>query len=1039
MIEGTSAKELDTSGSVENMSSSRTKPSYTKDGNVLHPNFGGNSGTDGAVRGAVEKNKQQQMMQSIKNTLPKVAGEALGAAGIPGGEPLAKAFLDSDTGEKMLEEATANAETEVEGTATLLQKIKNRMSLIVSAGTIAAVLAPLVVLIFGVVILLQAGPTMFWSWVSGIFGGSDTYNIEPAEQREGEDEDKMTNPVNNFYTILEAIDKKVAEINDELGVDIDKNLIAATLLGPIDNSMLVDGDGKNMYIRPDNGKQVDWAELQDFYIKQIDFLAKAQVKSVVAADEDKCNTKAEKEFYWTPMQYAKNDDPYDGWQLGDWLPWNWKNDMQFNRRVEAEKNYKCTLAEDPMPDEKRSIPEVYVSSYMMGDIKREYGEKVVDLFGMPKTGGVYFWNLVNPDGFIYTHYRAFLENSDDEGATFDYENSRNRIMEIAEAIYIYYEGMGEPQFCKGYKLVENSIDKIVAKDPCESGSCEFTEPEFEERENPDDPDNPLMIPKCRGNNSSGTFDLEYYVAGVLSMEFGNGAFEIDENSSDITKREGAAFTEEYVEWNGKKWNIEGLKAMAILARTYGLYTMDRNKFLENSSNNQNFNYAWQGCINESGEVEGGHYNKELIAAAVKATKGLVITKYSSSKGKFEIYPSEYDAFCPTTQMPKDDGFYYLPNAQRALPVLGEWAIGHGIDKTWAYCPCFESESKRPSNKYTSSPSKGPNDIDSRCWNYVGERPRKLDDGTTIIEYAWKYKPSGGHGRGISQWGMKYYTEQGYDALEVLKLFSDRDNGGGITPVKIMRTTGSLDKTECFNVVVDQGNNNNGDNPGNSGNGNYTTPEVTHTKNILNMRLDDFLNSKEPDGFRKFNEMIGQAVADAGPGTRAGVVAYASSLIGILDRQHGYRIPYHWGRGFPGHSAKPTDYAFGGWGRPYRSCPSGAPRCYDYDGMDCSSFVPIAIYNGGYNYGSGGATSLKNRYSMGKSSNLRPLSSCNAQPGDVLWHPGHIMLIVGVNNGSILIAHAKGGDYGVLIEEKACNDKAGDVIVDMTDWYSNNQR
>lgn len=1085
MFDGTAARKLDSNRGTSsfpqqgignsNIRSTRSGNKYTSAGNIVTPDFrnnsfaqshknsgakNGNNAIKNSIENAIENGKQKQMKDNLKNTLPKAAGEAVAAMGMPGGEPLAKAFLDSETGEQLLDEATANASSEAEATVTILQKLRDKAALLMGAGFILSIIGPLILIVFATVILLQAGPTMFWSWITNIFGGSEQHDIRPVndddKQKEGMDESISTNPTNNFQTILEAVDERVAELNDQWGVDLDKNLIAATLLGPIDNSTVVEGDGKNKYMHPETGEQVEWKVIQQFLIKQIDFLAKAQIKTVVAADEKKCpKDGVPPSLYWTPMQYAKNDDSYDDWQIWDWLaPWRWFSDQKFARMLDAEKNYKCTLATLPNPNPNKAIiPKVFITSYKMGDIKREYSSTskgtTADLFGLPKTGGVYFWNLINPEGFIHTYYKAFLKNAEEEKDTdIKYEEVRNRIIQIAEDIYIYYEGMGQPQFCNGYRLLDNKVDKIVAQDPCDSGNCSHTEPEFVEFENPRDSNDPILIPKCK-SNSTGTYDIDFYVGGVLSKEFGNASFVVTEGSGN--------FPEEPVELNGKFYNIEGLKAMAILARTYGISRMGSQGYLENSSNNQNFAYDWRGCVNGNGQIEGGHSNKELIAEAVKQTHGIVLTKFSSSKGKFDIYASEYDAFCPTTQLPKKDGYYYLPNGQRDLPILGKWALDYGLDETWAYCPCFENEGARPNDEYTSTARIGPTRIDSRCWNYAGERIRELDDGTFVTDYRWEYDPSGGHGRGVSQWGMRYYTEKGYDMLEVLKLFSDRsvgDNGRGgddedeeevitVTPVKLMRTTASLAEKECMDVVVDgEGDDGSG---GSTGGGTVNNAEPTKTKNILNMGLKAFLDSKEPNGFSNFNAMLKQTVETAGPGTREGVTAYAIALISTLDQKYGVKIPYHWGSGFDrSHSKQPTDYSDDGWGASYTTCPvinssTGARRCYYYDGMDCSSFVPIAIYNGGYKHMAGGATTLKNKYSMGKASNLRKLSTCNAQPGDVLWHPGHIMLIVGVKRNSIMIAHAKGGDYGVLIEEKHCNDRGEDIIVDMTDWYNQNKR
>jgi len=1021
---------------------------------------------------------QQKFKEGRRNKIEKKIDEGVGSSS-PSDIPAAQAYRNTSMGKADLDKAEESSITTTGAAKKFMESMRTKKEILKFVIPMLVQLIPIIILIFLLVFFFQAAAAMFYSWIPDIFKGSEHQNIPAAEsEKEGHSETSMTNPANNFYTILKAIDDEAAALEKEWGVEIDKNLIAATLLGPIDNSMVVNEDGKNLYINPNNGKQIDLDQFRKIMREQVAFLARAQVRTVKSG-QDNCNGTGAKGR--NPKQYALNDVPINEWKIWNvFLIWSWFD--TYNNKIEAEKNYKCNFGTDELENFEEHIPVVRVTSYEIGDISREYsknerGETLVKLLDDPNTGGVYFWNLVNPEGFIHSYYQGYLDvNIESEGTKEDYQKNyevnKNKIFAIAEEIYLFYEGMNsEKLYCNGYKLIENKTQQIFAVDPDDPCAekrpgtniinsvekCEKKEPEYVEFENPDDPDDPIKIPKCQKYNT-GLYDIEFYVAGVMSKEFSSAFFEINENDS--------TYTTDYYQYGNKKVNIEAQKAMAVLARTYALSRMEDNGHVATSSNNQNFAYNWRGCMksddvisyqNGEGDIEllvpaenidfkNSSSSWEILVAAAKATDGVVLTKYNSDTEKFDIFASEYDAFCPTTSTPVN-GYYHFTEGQRGLPIEAAWVAdknrGVALFPRWNECPCdpaeydYSGDLKFVYSENFSHPGKYASDCYKQASSIYDRITRDKDGNIIKIEYAWTYKPIGGHGRGISQVGMLYYVQRGYDMLEVLKLFEDRDNN----PVKLMKTTGSVGENECIGVELENKSNTSSDteSPGeetSSTSNTYTGKiKVTKTSRILTKDLKTFLNSKEPDGFKKFNELLENSVKEAGWGTRAGVVAWANTLIGYLDDNYKVKIPYQWGRGWGGHSTKPNGYAYKDWGKPRRSDSNPYNRLYTHDGMDCSSFVSAAIYLGGFKHTNGSSATLPNNLG-GKT---RPLSTCDVKAGDVLWQEGHVMLVVKVSGGSVWIAHAKGGDYGVLIEKKNCKGDTKNWVVDMTKWYSKNAR
>ena len=215
--------------------------------------------------------------------------------------------------------------------------------------------------------------------------------------------------------------------------------------------------------------------------------------------------------------------------------------------------------------------------------------------------------------------------------------------------------------------------------------------------------------------------------------------------------------------------------------------------------------------------------------------------------------------------------------------------------------------------------------------------------------------------------------------------------------------------------------------GNIDYGDYVLSSDGHQ--ILHEPLSSFLESKGTS-LEEFNNLISSNVEDAGYGTRAGVVSAAVTLIAELGNNYGVKIPYFWGGGH-GVIANGAD---GSWGS--SACHTYANgNSYNYCGLDCSGFVPWAIYNGGFNISpltTGGFQSLPG------AQRVTLTDSAILQPGDLLESSGHIVLIVGIEGNQYVCAEASGNTTGVLFTRRSF-DEPRYWGVNMDGFYSSQVR
>ncbi len=213
--------------------------------------------------------------------------------------------------------------------------------------------------------------------------------------------------------------------------------------------------------------------------------------------------------------------------------------------------------------------------------------------------------------------------------------------------------------------------------------------------------------------------------------------------------------------------------------------------------------------------------------------------------------------------------------------------------------------------------------------------------------------------------------------------------------------------------------------------NYTKVTSSGLNDVLTQPLKSKLAQKNTT-YKEFNEYILKNVINAGVGTRNGVVAAAVSLVGGLYEKYQIRLPYTYGGQHGGNVGvpNPASGTFYGvdplWGSSIHYY-FGSPvyRTYYRYGPDCSGFVMWALYNGGF----------KINYPYTPKYNLQGKKV--GKPGDLMWHPGHIMMVVGVDEKAkkYYIAHAAGGDQGVKISTVSFTDSQNKII-NMDSFYAN---
>lgn len=217
-------------------------------------------------------------------------------------------------------------------------------------------------------------------------------------------------------------------------------------------------------------------------------------------------------------------------------------------------------------------------------------------------------------------------------------------------------------------------------------------------------------------------------------------------------------------------------------------------------------------------------------------------------------------------------------------------------------------------------------------------------------------------------------------------------------------------------------------------------------NMLHEKLDTFLLSHN-SSISDINSSILTNVKSAGVGTRAGVVTAATSLINYMA-DYGVRIPYTYSGGHYSNIQGPrraTTTYYGvdpDWGTPIGKYYYGSYGPYTHYGPDCSAFVSWALHNGGIKFSVSDSASMR---TLGKTYSND--GSYIGQPGDPLVSPGHVQLILSVNeaNGTYMTAESGGNRTQYAPDAKGIGYetvKIGDTkytIVDFSNYYDDASR
>lgn len=283
----------------------------------------------------------------------------------------------------------------------------------------------------------------------------------------------------------------------------------------------------------------------------------------------------------------------------------------------------------------------------------------------------------------------------------------------------------------------------------------------------------------------------------------------------------------------------------------------------------------------------------------------------------------------------------------------------------------------------------------------------------------KIKDDGGHGRGMSQIYANYMannltTSSGekYNYRDILSFFY----GDGVTIGNV-----GLFYAELGNIEE--------------------TPKTIYFHNTINdvnrcgSDKHNFFQDNKSSLDYELKSYVGSDF-----GTRKGPVKAAYFLSGEMIRSS-IVVPYFFGGG---HGSFPIEGINKNWGSTCSTMwgdTTKQPKGNMFNlGLDCSSFVSWALYNGGFNQNTVTANTLAY---LGSGPNVWNEASKSAQAGDlaVNWYKqdkkyGHVGIIIKVDESNIWIAHEAGASRGLIIEKYSKGEKTGFSHIVLMDSYYN---
>ena len=547
-------------------------------------------------------------------------------------------------------------------------------------------------------------------------------------------EDPYVNIFKNYPGLYENVVEKVRKVSDEYQMDVDKILIISTLVAPIENGLITpvqDGSCGEDDCYYFKEKSYTWTEFLKVWGEQSSLLAKMQMLTYVNYDSGVYECSGPE----TMEQYAQNDFEIRERGLFWWInPLNWFS--TYRDAYDAELNAKCT---EPKNGESR-VPIVRVISKDQGDYYPVTAKDNETGFEKDEnSGGVYYWNLVNKKGFIHEYLKDYLSDEYKDDIDKNYEINKRTIVDTANYIYSYYDSIRKD--CNDFEVMHGELEKI----------------DFQED----------------GSSPRYTLDFEdVFVGGSVLATYGGATGEVARAQAIITRSE--AYNAIVVQ------HEDVIIGSAKMGCWWWKYNPTYNPSYENQADNPSYDPDYPKT----------HFPE--IYNAVTETRGIVVTSY----GDTTVLETQYDAFCPTTREPIGN-FYYLPDGQRNLPI----DLDHfNVPESRVECPCFQNKGVRPKVEFARTLGEltqriigvPPQDTKERCWNPTGET--KLDDDGYTVLNGFEYETTGGHGEGVSQHGMAYFSQFGYDRFALIKLFLEREGYG----ISFKRLDNTIGDKECIN-------------------------------------------------------------------------------------------------------------------------------------------------------------------------------------------------------------------------------------------------
>ncbi len=711
---------------------------YNNNGYRNNNKYNQNSNNDNVIANTLRRLKEKQKKETAKKAIVAGANAINPVAGAA-----AKTALDTPKGEKYLD-AYAKGDSPTQGINNVKQEVKKDLIKTRIIMLVGGFVLPILFLMLIILPILKSADSQIYS------------NDNNGKVDEEFLDDKDANVFANYPGLYQKVGKIVDEYSDKYQLELDKYLIIATLIAPIENNLItpVDdnscGEEECYYF---NDKSYTWEKFLDVWADQATLLAKMQMLAYGTKEklEVECND------IKTMEQYAQNDKAEKTRHWYDFInPINWFTG--FENFEAAEINGVCTEA----PDGKYEVPIVYVKSTEQGEYYKSItADGSYEYIKDPNSGGVYFWNLVNEKGFIHEYLKDYLSDENIDNPSLNYEINLDRILETANDIYSYYDTITKQ--CDGYYLLESSVKTITVE-------------------------------------GVGEIDFDQYVGGVVLAEFNSGNLEatkaqailarsyaLSEIGLDGGKNDGSIENSSNRQNYNPSYSPEAYPKIAqAIEETKGLIVTDylsadvkRSEYDAFCPTMRELDDGFYYLDDEQGNLPinpGAYYSKTGQGLIREDSRYLDCPCFQNKKSR------------PTDEVIDGKGVRYSPISGVAPTCVGGEPPQETKDICWK----------------EAGVSRQTKVSDLACFKDRVRGNGLVEDGY-VTEYGWTYDPSGGHGRGASQIAMKYFAELGYDQDALIRLFYRVDSSGtpynseGHSIANIKRISTGLQENQCRDI------------------------------------------------------------------------------------------------------------------------------------------------------------------------------------------------------------------------------------------------